>query len=106
MLTLQHLDESQNDLTRGGVGVLLCPNFVILGNFDPLVGLYTGLTQPFSTLHTKAYSPSIVFATCANLGKKIQTGIRSGHSLCRISAGLDMAPVCSTPPPTAFLMVN
>ena len=56
-------------LTGGSVSVLLCANLVVLGNFDPLVSLHAGLTQPFSTLHTEAYGSCIVLATCANLEK-------------------------------------
>lgn len=54
-------------LTRSSIGILFCVNLVVLGNFDPLVGLHTGLAQPFSTLHTKAYGSCIVLATCAHL---------------------------------------
>lgn len=55
------------DLTRSGVGVLLCADFVVLGDLDPLVGLHAGLTQPLPTLHTEADGPSVVFTTGANL---------------------------------------
>lgn len=54
-------------LTRGSVSILLCVNFVVLGDFDPLVGLHTGLTQPLSALHTKTDSSRIVLAACAHL---------------------------------------
>ena len=56
-------------LTRGGVGVLLCVDLVVLGDLDPLVGLHAGLTQPFSTLHAEADGPCVVLAACAHLGK-------------------------------------
>lgn len=54
-------------LTGGSVGILLCVNLVVLGNFDPLVGLHARLTQPFSALHTKAYGACVVLATCTHL---------------------------------------
>lgn len=56
-------------LTRGSVSILLCVDLVVLGNFDPLVGLHAGLTQPFSALHTKAYGSCVVLAACAHLEK-------------------------------------
>lgn len=56
-------------LTRGSICILLCADLVVLCNFDPLMGLHAGLTQPFSTLHTKTYGSCVVLTTCADLAK-------------------------------------
>lgn len=56
-------------LTGGRVSVLLCANLVVLGNFDPLVGLHASLTQPFSAFNTKAYGSCVVLTACAHLEK-------------------------------------
>lgn len=56
-------------LTRGSICILLRVDLVVLCDFHPLMGLHAGLTQPFSTLHTKTYGSCIVLTTRADLAK-------------------------------------
>lgn len=57
------------NLTRGSICIVLRVDLVVLCDFYPLMGLHAGLTQPFSTLHTKTYGSCVVLTTRADLAK-------------------------------------
>lgn len=67
-------------LTRGSICILLRVDLVVLCDFHPLVGLHAGLTQPFSTLHTKTCGSCIVLTTRADLAKAINISITLSES--------------------------
>lgn len=54
-------------LTRRVAAILPGADLVVLGDFDPLVGLHASLAQPLATLHAEAYRSRVVLATRAHL---------------------------------------